>query len=133
MFSSLIALCPSKTENKSCFQNLFLKIEVIEKQAQTKVKYGDTVVDVELDSRDKMVKGTFEIPEGVSDASFSLKNNSGVDLGTFSNLLSGGDGTYHIYNGEDEIFSEDELGQEEAGTLPSIRETQEAWCLKQNY
>ena len=48
MFSSLIALCPSKTENKSCFQNLFFKMEVIEKQAQTKVKYGDTVVDVQV-------------------------------------------------------------------------------------
>ena len=44
---SLIAPYPSKTENKSCFQNLFFKMEVVEKQVQTKVKYGDTVIDVD--------------------------------------------------------------------------------------
>ncbi len=48
-YSSLIAFNLGFSENKSRFQNLFYKTEVIEKQSQTNVMLGNIVVEVDLD------------------------------------------------------------------------------------
>ncbi len=52
MLFPLIAPFLSQTVNKSRFQNLFFKMEVIEKQAETNVMLGNIVVDVELERFD---------------------------------------------------------------------------------
>ena len=88
-----------------------------------------TTPRVELESVDRLVKGIIEVPIGVNDFGFSLRNKtSGEDIGTYSNILTGP--SFFIYNSEDEIFTDFEYERELKGTLDPRVETQDVAVIR---
>ncbi len=81
---------------------------------------GTLLVPVELNSKDRVLRGSVEIPEGWEDFALSFKNkDSGQDLGKFEKLEPGAAGsTVKIYDTPDDFFSEEELTQNLNGNLP---------------
>ena len=65
-----------------------------------------------------MFHATFEVPDGFEDIEFSVLNDStGQDLGNYVVRSTTGS-TDQVYASEDDIFSESEMDDEDAGTLP---------------
>ncbi|MEM1158898.1 MAG: hypothetical protein AAGH72_11655, partial [Verrucomicrobiota bacterium] len=88
-------------------------------QAGTPEKRVILLVPFEIDSRDRAVKGSFEIPEGWDQVDLSFRNkDTGQDLGTYENLEPGASTDVHIYDSADDFFSDSEMQQNANGTLP---------------
>lgn len=77
------------------------------------------LIPVELDSRDRLVKGSITIPEGWTNVSLRLRNrDTQQDLGVFAQLEPGvEDGSTYIYDNPEGMFSEGEFDEVEAGTI----------------
>jgi hypothetical protein len=85
------------------------------------------LLPVELTSEDRLVKGSVIIPEGWSNVSLSFRSTAqgGLDLGTFTGLEPGvTDSPTYIYASEDDILSEAELDEAQAGSLDPRANTQ---------
>ncbi len=73
------------------------------------VRFSSAIIDAELETRDRMVKGTFTVPDGVQNVDFELVNTtSGQSLGKYSDILSTDHG-YKIYDNESDIMGDDEI------------------------
>ncbi len=84
------------------------KVDALEGSQMAQTVFPTATSTVAITSKDRMMKATVTIPASVGNASFTLKSAS-QDMGTFDNLLGAtGSQPYHIYNGEAEIFSDDE-------------------------
>jgi hypothetical protein len=83
------------------------------------------LVPIELNSKDRLLQGSVEIPEGWTDFSLSFKNkSSGEDLGTFENLEPGGSTEVKIYDSPEDFFSEEEMEAAAGGSVPANVENQ---------
>ncbi len=77
------------------------------------------LLPIELNSKDRLVQGAFEIPEGWQDFSLSFRNTtSGEDLGTYENLEPGATTDVKVYDDSADFFSDDEMAQASSGNLP---------------
>ena len=84
------------------------KVSAAEGSPMAQTVYPTATSAVSIASKDRMLKATVTIPASANNASFTLKSAT-QDMGTYDNLLgTSGSQTYHIYAGEDEIFSDAE-------------------------
>ncbi len=74
---------------------------------------------IDLVSKDRLLQGSIDIPDGWTNFSISIKNKTnGQDLGTYSNLEPGATTSVKIYDKSDDFFSDQEMAQEASGSLP---------------
>jgi hypothetical protein len=75
---------------------------------------------MELESKDRVLRGSIEIPEGWKDVSLSFKNkDSDEDLGIFEKLEPEAEQTsVKIYDSPDDFFNDQEMQQNESDSLP---------------
>ncbi|MEM1158051.1 MAG: hypothetical protein AAGH72_07330 [Verrucomicrobiota bacterium] len=74
----------------------------------------------ELESTDRALKGSVEIPESWTQFGLSFRNkDTGQDLGTYEDLEPGATTDVHIYDSADDFFSDTEMQQNANGTLPN--------------
>jgi hypothetical protein len=90
------------------------------------IYFRDTVlvslIPFEVESKDRVLHGSVEIPEGWTNFSLAFKNKStGQDLGTFEKLEPGATGsTVKIYDSPEDFFSDEEMEQNQAVEFNTI-------------
>ena len=128
---------PSETQNESDFSQLFFKSQPIEKQGFVKKRYGVTVVEdaipVTVESHDKVLNATVEVPDDVNNVSVSFIQPDGTVLGPFDNLMrpDGFDNNGAlVHDNENQAFNDLEIDAADFGYLDSRVEFQDAYITR---